>query len=243
MSYKSIGIIGYGNFGKLLAAELSAQFSEVLVSDKDTLGGLPSRIKQVEISQIANQDLIIIATPISALPGVLDQLAEHIKSGSTIIDVCSVKIRPIELMKKLLPENVNIIATHPLFGPQSINDRDNLNVVVIEVRGDTKQLESLFLSLGWKVKKVSADEHDKQMAAVQGLTFFISQALIEMNIEEPDLPTGSYKLLKQLNEIQSAHTRDLTDTIEGYNPYADKIRRQFIDKAIEIDRAFLEIDQ
>jgi hypothetical protein len=64
-----------------------------------------------------------------------------------------------------------------------------------------------------------------------------------MNIEEPDLPTGSYKLLKQLNEIQSAHTRDLTDTIEGYNPYADKIRRQFIDKAIEIDRAFLEIDQ
>ena len=112
-------------------------------------------------------------------------------------------------MKKLLPENVNIIATHPLFGPQSINDRDNLNVVVIEVRGDTKQLESLFLSLGWKVKKVSADEHDKQMAAVQGLTFFISQALIEMNIEEPDLPTGSYKLLKQLNEIQSAHTRDL----------------------------------
>ena len=243
MSYKSVGIIGYGSFGQLLADELLGQIDEILVADSSQLEALPSGIKQASIEQIAKLDLVILAVPISALKSVLEDLSDKLGSGSTVIDVCSVKLRPIHLMTQLLPEKVNIIATHPLFGPQSINNRDNLNVVVIEVRGATQPLETLFTNIGWKIKKVDAEEHDKQMAVVQGLTFSISQALIDMNIEEPDLPTGSYNLLKQLNMIQAAHTRDLTNTIEGYNPYANAIRRQFIDKAVEVDQAFLEIDR
>ena len=46
-------------------------------------------------------------------------IAPLLSPDALVIDVCSVKEYPVRLMKELLPERVSILATHPMFGPDS----------------------------------------------------------------------------------------------------------------------------
>ena len=50
---------------------------------------------------------------------VVADLALLLKPGTLVLDVGSVKVEPVAIMKELLPETVGIVGTHPLFGPQS----------------------------------------------------------------------------------------------------------------------------
>ena len=36
-----------------------------------------------------------------------------------MVDVCSVKVYPVQWMRELLPASVSILPTHPMFGPDS----------------------------------------------------------------------------------------------------------------------------
>ena len=45
-----------------------------------------------------------------------------LKENAVIVDVCSVKEYPVQWMRELLPANVSILATHPMFGPDSAAD-------------------------------------------------------------------------------------------------------------------------
>jgi prephenate dehydrogenase len=49
----------------------------------------------------------------------LKQIAALVKTDLLIIDVRSVRVYPVKWMKELLPESTQILATHPMFGPDS----------------------------------------------------------------------------------------------------------------------------
>jgi prephenate dehydrogenase len=50
-------------------------------------------------------------------------MAPALRPGQLIIDTCSVKERPLEWMLEELPDHVQIVGTHPLFGPDSGQER------------------------------------------------------------------------------------------------------------------------
>ena len=75
-----------------------------------------------DLAIIAAQDLIIPAVPISEFESVIKQLSPLLKPGSIVADVCSVKEHPAEIMQKYLPAHTSILATHPMFGPDSASD-------------------------------------------------------------------------------------------------------------------------
>ena len=78
----------------------------------------------------------MIAVPVQQMEKVLRSIAKLVKPGALVIDVGSVKLKPAKLMKEILPAGVDIVGTHPLFGPQSGKKGiKNLNVVVCDVRG------------------------------------------------------------------------------------------------------------
>ena len=52
-------------------------------------------------------------------PRTLKQIAPLLKPGAIVADVCSVKVYPARWMQELLPPSVEILATHPMFGPDS----------------------------------------------------------------------------------------------------------------------------
>ena len=117
---KEIGLIGFGRFGKLAAKYLSEDF-KVHVFHKSK-SSEKSKIKNIIFSalgDVCRKDIVIIAVPISEFENTLKEINKLLKKGALVIDVCSVKEYAASLMEKILPKSVQILATHPLFGPDS----------------------------------------------------------------------------------------------------------------------------
>ena len=227
--FSSVGVIGYGAFGKLLVKELKTRFENIVVHDQDNA-------QTSSLEDVAACDLIFLAVPVQSFEELLPKLNEHINEKTTVVDVSSVKLEPIRLMQEFLPKATTVIGSHPIFGPQT--ESDERLVVVCDVIGDSEPLRNLYEKLSWQVKQMSADDHDKDMAVVHGLTFFVAQGLLDMGLAQPILPTGFYSHLQKLMDMQAQHTDALTETIEKYNPYAAEAREQLLAELTKLDNEY-----
>lgn len=229
---KTLGIIGFGNFGQFMVKHLKP-FFDISVYDNRNIVTIAKKlkVKSASLSQVASKDIVILCVPVQYLEKVLKQIRNNVKPGSLIIDVASVKMKPVQLMKKHLPSSVEIIGTHPLFGPYSGRKNiKNLKIVICPVR--TKKLSNFkkFLTqkLQLKVLQKTPQEHDQNMAYVQALSFFIGKSLSELKIPTSKLNTATYEHLIYLKNIVESDSPDLFTTIQKENPYAKKVRQQFI---------------
>ena len=111
---KKAGIIGYGRFGKVLADLLKKQY-EVNIYDPENKSVESSK----SMEEVLECLLVFVAVPINVFEEVIQGISEYRLYNTTIIDVCSVKVYPVEIMEKHLSDHVGIIACHPHFGPYS----------------------------------------------------------------------------------------------------------------------------
>ena len=161
----------------------------------------------------------------------LKKISPKIKEKSLVVDVSSVKVKPVELMLKYLPSSVQILATHPLFGPQSgKNGIEGLNMVISPIRMKHPNKFEHFLShqLRLNVLVRTPELHDKQMAYVQALTHFVGRAINEMDVPDVEQKTPAYEKLLEIKKNLGRDSFDLFKTIENENPYAAGIRADFI---------------
>ncbi|HLD75649.1 MAG TPA: prephenate dehydrogenase/arogenate dehydrogenase family protein, partial [Candidatus Norongarragalinales archaeon] len=115
---KKLGLIGFGNFGRFAAEHLGEDF-EILAYDPQMTQEINSNVKSVSLDEAASQPLVLLCVPLQNLPSVLEQIKPNVRPGALVVDTCSVKIKPSKAMEESIPEGVQIIGTHPLFGPQS----------------------------------------------------------------------------------------------------------------------------
>src|SRR3989338_3394771 len=164
------GIIGYGRFGKLWAKYMS-KYGMVFVFDKrkKITEKIPN-ITATDLRQTTSADIVFLTVPISELEDCCNTIRPFLSPKTLVVDMCSVKIWPVKIMKKYLPKNQPILATHPLFGPDSekINKGINgLKIVVCSSKTKSvfeKKLTAIFKKLKLKVIISSPQEHDRQMA-------------------------------------------------------------------------------
>lgn len=230
---KTVGIIGFGSFGKFLAEKLDPYFTVSVFSYSNK----PNQW-QASLDDVAAADFLLLAIPLDAYRSTLQDIKPKLGSKTVLVDVCSVKVEPVEVIKSVLP-NVPIIATHPLFGPESAAESVRGHTVVLcpensepEVFGQVKQFCE---QLEMEVIVMSADEHDQEMAVVQGLTFFIARALKDLDLHDQKLSTPSFKKLLQLAELEKHHSDELFKTIQNGNPKTKAIRQKFIDLSQKLD--------
>ena len=114
-----VSIIGFGRFGAMLHSLLSKGF-EVDVFDKNSIDN--SDVNEVSLEDALRNETIFIAVPIRDFENLVKDISKKISSGKTVIDVCSVKVFPKKVMLDNLSNETDIIATHPLFGPDSLKD-------------------------------------------------------------------------------------------------------------------------
>lgn len=235
---KSFGIIGYGSFGKLLS-RLLAPHGEVLVHvrNKDKRPELTGA-DFVSFEKIASCDVVILAVGLDSLDKLSKDLAKHINRETIVVDVSSVKTRPVEILEKNLGGKCRVLYTHPLFGPQTLQDSTQEKSVIVlpfEFAGKEKVLDFLENNLKLKVVEMTADQHDKEMAWVHALTFFVGRGL--MNIDPPKSPltTGYYQKLLDLVELERHHSIELFNTVQRGNPYSAEVRKKFIKELESID--------
>ena len=118
-----VSIIGFGRFGAMLHSLLSKGFV-VDVFDKNSIDN--SDVNEVSLEDALQNETIFIAVPIRDFENLVKEISKKISSGKTVIDVCSVKVFPKKVMLDNLSNETDIIATHPLFGPDSLKDSDSV---------------------------------------------------------------------------------------------------------------------
>jgi chorismate mutase / prephenate dehydrogenase len=164
----SIGIIG-GTQG--MGAFLARVFADGGFP-VETMGmGAGGALEGAPAAVVASRnDVVIVAVPIDVTCDVVKEIAQHVREGACLMDVTSIKRAPLEAMLASVPEGVDVVGTHPMFGPHGI-DFDRQKVVLCKGRGDASfaRVKKLYETFGAETIEATAEEHDAQMALIQVL--------------------------------------------------------------------------
>ena len=228
-----IGLIGYGRFGKL-AARLCARAATVYVYDPRTRpgGARQSGIRVRELHEVASQDVVILAVPVSALVAVLRKITTHVRPGALIVDVCAVKVWPVRWMKQLLPDSVSIIGSHPLFGPDTVRESvAGHRVVLVPARVSRTSFRTvirLLRSHGLEVDVMDPEGHDRMIAHTLLVTQFVGRMVGKARLPLWNGSTRTYEILRSLVGVAERDSEQLLVDMWRFNPYAARVSRALL---------------
>ncbi len=229
----TIGIIGFGSFGKFLAEKLSSHAVVKVYNRRER-----PTTWQASFEEVAACDYVVLAVPLDAYVETLERLAPVMPPSSVAVDVCSVKEWPVKLIRQYLNEQP-LVATHPLFGPESAGaSLDGHTIVLCPEVSDAEpyaKVKRFAEKLKLRVVELSLEAHDREMAVVQGLTFFIARALDYMKLHGQQLSTPSFERLLHLAELEQHHSAELFRTIQQGNMRTQAVRQAFLAAARRID--------
>ena len=236
---QTLGIIGFGRFGRLAAAHLRDHY-DVMVYDKEDCSDPAADlgIRAESLTDVASCSVVILCVPISSIRSVLEAMTPHLVKGALVADTCSVKEYPISVMKTVLPPHVEILGTHPLFGPDSAaTGIEEKKIILCPVRLKNLPRVSHFLeNLGLRVLVSSAEDHDLAMASTQAIVQFLGRAFMDMDLGCPTMATPGYEQLIQIVEVVQNDTWELFHDLQNYNRFDQKMRQKLITALRAIDQ-------
>ncbi len=237
-----VGVYGLGRFGKFWAEILSRDF-DVLGYNRSSIQTPPERVTLVSEETLFSCDTVYLCVAISSFETVLRKILPSVHAGMTIIDTCSVKVYPTEKMKEILPEEVNILGTHPMFGPDSgKNGIEGLPLVFSPIRGTDAAFalwKEYFTKKSLHIIEISPVEHDREAAFTQGITHFIGRVLKELDLKESRIGTRGYRALLNIVEQTCNDPLQLFMDLQHYNPYTHEMRNS-LSRSIERTMKMLE---
>jgi prephenate dehydrogenase len=239
IAISTVCIIGFGAFGQLIATHLHSYFSIVVIDPAMPCidGEYQGRVIVGTIADLWRCDAVILAVPVSEFASVIRSIRDHLRPGSIVIDVGSVKVSPAKTMLEELPPHIEIVGTHPLFGPQSAeNGIRGRKIAVCHIRGRATERIAAFLRrvLGLKVIFTTPEDHDKEVAIVQGVTHFIAKVLVRMEPLPKQLTTASFDHLIRAVDMIRFDAPSVFYAIERLNPYASEVRERYFAISAEI---------
>ena len=129
---------GAGRMGSWFALHFSSRGFPTVLSDLniDEVRSVASRIgaetAENSISAVVDADLALICVPIDDTPGVIQEIAPHMKRGAILAEVSSVKVRAVKALREAASLGVQPLSFHPMFGPAAAS-LENKTIVVVQV--------------------------------------------------------------------------------------------------------------
>jgi len=224
-----IGQYGMGRFGTFWTQVL-ADAGTICASNRSDRP-FPNHVAPADIPGICNADALWLCNAISSMPDVCAALAPHLGPDTLVLDTCSVKLFPVQTMLSHFPDQVPILATHPMFGPDSArNGLAGLSMVLCPVRVKDEQLafwHDYFVSKQLRVLVMTPDEHDREAARTQGLTHLVGRILAEMQLDDSAIATLGYRKIREVMEQTCNDPWQLFLDLQTYNPYSAGTRESF----------------
>jgi len=241
-----LGLIGLGAFGCLAAKHLREHF-DIVAADAVDRSGEAARLEigWGSIEDAAACPYVLLAVPVQSLASVVTAIRDSVQPGALVIDVASVKLATVDAMQRHLPEHVEIIGTHPMFGPQSAADGvAGHRIVVCPVRTDRLDAVHTFLEekLGLDVCVCDADTHDRDIAHTQALAQFVGRALAQLQESDSPVRTPGYNQFREVAETVGEDSWELFTAIQKLNPYAAAMREELLEHLEELQRRLADED-
>jgi prephenate dehydrogenase len=239
MSRQSLGLVGIGAFGAFAVPHLAPHY-DLLLHDRDDVTALARKhgAKVVDIAQAASADVVVVAVPVQKMESVMQTIAPHLKPGALVIDVASVKIKPADWMKRHLPAHADKVGLHPLFGPQSGKEGiKGLNIALCNIHGNRGEAVQSLLrdTLKLNVFVTTPEDHDRQLAYVQGLTHLIAKVVVAMDLPVLALTTKTFDYMQKMVDMVRYDTDELFKAIERENPFTIEAKEAFFTAARNLE--------
>ena len=237
----SIGVIGFGRLGGLLTRYF-AKDCPVYVHDIRPKTGAIRRAggRPASLAEACRQDVVVPCVPIAEFEPLMRRIRGLLRPDAVVADVCSVKEHPVRAMKRWLPRSVELLATHPNFGPDSAAESlRGRQIAVCKVRirpASYARIARRLRSKGLDLVEMSPREHDRRMASSLLLTHFIGRTLIDFRARSTGIDTEGYtRLLKILQTVQN-DSWQLFEDMNRFNSFAAPMRRKLRASMARIDR-------
>ncbi|MCG7853826.1 MAG: prephenate dehydrogenase [Methanosarcinaceae archaeon] len=188
---------------------------------------------------ISESDVVVISVPIDVTPKVIAETAPKMKAGSLLMDVTSLKVKPLEAMMRYAPADVEILGTHPMFGP-SIPSMHGQILIMTPVHERCNKwfpvMRSLFEENGAHIEIIGAKEHDRFVSVVQGLTHY-TYITIGTTFKKLDFDVSeSRRFMSPVYEIMV----DFVGRILDQNPYLYALIQMENPEVLKVHEAFSE---
>lgn len=230
---KKIAIIGYGRFGELLA-RLAKDSFDVAVIETNEQRQEQARshgLTVIPLALLPRANFIFLAVPISALDDTLQTIAPLVSKEQVVIDLCSVKSYPAQLLQKHVG-HCQLLASHPMFGPDSAKKGlEGLQVALCPLsinETNLKIIKDFWRRLGCEVVRTTPDEHDRDNAYSLAFTHSIAKIIINTGIPDITFQTRSFKDITEVAALSSKDTDQLFHDILFYNPYFPEMKAKLI---------------
>jgi prephenate dehydrogenase len=224
-----VGVYGLGRFGSFWAGAL-ARHAEVCAWSRSPSRPAPPGVTLATEDEVLAQPAVSFCVSISAFEEVLGRTAARIPAGTLVMDTCSVKRHPAALMDRLLAPGIAVLATHPMFGPDSGSaGLDGLPMVLCPVRiaaGELERWRAFFASLGLAVSVMDPDDHDRQAAFTQGVTHYLGRVLKDFGVAPSIMGTLGYRRLLGIVEQTCNDPWQLFLDLQRFNPYTRQMRER-----------------
>ena len=178
---RSVRIVGAGLIGTSIGLALAAKNIAVEMVDVDSRNQALAQDLTGGVS-IAEPELIILATPLRALSQVINE-QYALNPNSTFMDVCSVKVEPIQKVQASKLPLKQFVGTHPMAGR--------------EVGGAESARADLFLSRSWIITP-DAQSDAEAVAKVKWLIDLLGATCVELDAVSHDAAVARVSHLPQI---------------------------------------------
>lgn len=227
-----IGIVGFGTFGQFLAKRMVQAGHEVIATSRSPYHDLAASLGVKYFTDAddfceEHPEVVVLASSILSLESVLAKLpVQRLKRSTLFVDVLSVKEFPKRLLLRELPPEVDILCTHPMFGPDSGKGAwTGLNMQYERVRispePERQRRADAFLQFfereGCHMVEMSCEEHDQLAASTQFITHTVGRMLGAMQLQATPIDTRGFQSLLSLVDNTANDSFDLYYGLFMYN--------------------------
>lgn len=138
---------------------------------------------------VADADLVVIATPLSAYQSIAKAIAPHLKKGVIVTDVGSVKREAVTAIAPFLPKDAHFVPGHPIAGTEYSGPEagfaslfDGRWCILTPLPRTPKKavtkLSTLWRKMGAKVETMEPEHHDMVLAITSHLPHLIAYTIV-----------------------------------------------------------------
>ncbi|SHF40958.1 prephenate dehydrogenase [Caldanaerobius fijiensis DSM 17918] len=231
----NIGIIGLGLIGGSLAKAIKAHTDHHVwaldinvESLKEALaeGAIDEyRLSLGDSGQTIAADVVFVCTPVNAVYNTVKAVAERVRPGTVITDVCSVKGEELRRVSSEIPDDVYFISGHPMAGLEkggyNNSSKDLLKGCTYLLLPDgapdekVEMLISLVSAIGARPLLIDPDYHDVAVAVISHMPHVISAALLNLTMDNDkkgilkEIAAGSFRDLTRISSSSPEMWKDV----------------------------------
>ncbi len=195
--FKTITIIGFGLIGSSIARKIRRVAPDIHIVCYDHSEDVCRKVIDLNLADSVSSDpavvggsnLVILAVPVGAMPGIVQSILPHLTENTIITDVGSVKEQVVYDIELVLPNDIAFVAGHPIAGTEFSGPEAGFAELFenrLWILTPTAQTPALAIqhvqefceNLGANVKIMPPDIHDRTLAMTSHLPQLISYMMI-----------------------------------------------------------------